>query len=187
MMGAPSPCPEMPSRRYSTCTVSRYSLDDMVVVQVWRSIKRLMRDLDRGRLLRDLRRRRRTLQTERPRQRRQSSNNRVDSLFDSPYRNQKLRPGHVVEPADLHAGMAVRGVVNELAVAKIHAGMGNLGDTRAKEQQVAGLQSLRSTGITPVHAACRSASRGISIPRCRSSICVNPEQSKPKLLTPPHV
>src|ERR1035438_2129454 len=32
-----------------------------------------------------------------------------------------------------------------------------------------------------------SASRGITIPRCLSSICVNPEQSNPWLETPPHV
>src|SRR5436190_21306583 len=33
-MGAPSPCPVMPPRANDVCSVSRYWLDDIVVVQV---------------------------------------------------------------------------------------------------------------------------------------------------------
>ena len=84
--------------------------------------------------------------------------------------------------------MAVRGVVNKFAVAQVHAGMRDLWlRLEPKYRRSPGCRSLRSTAITPLHAACISASRGISMPRCRSSICVNPEQSKPKLLTPPQV
>ena len=60
-------------------------------------------------------------------------------------------------------------------------------DSSRKTKGRRAARSLRSTAITPLHAAWISASRGISMPRCRSSICVNPEQSKPKLLTPPQV
>src|ERR1035437_6979914 len=39
-MGAPSPCPVMPPRVKVVCRVSRYALEDMVVVQVCCKLRR---------------------------------------------------------------------------------------------------------------------------------------------------
>src|SRR5215472_3102929 len=59
-------------------------------------------------------------------------------------------------------------------------------DDDPKNSRSPGCRSFLSTLVTPLHAACKSASRGMLIPRARTSICVNPEQSYPKLDLPPH-
>jgi len=72
-----------------------------------------------------------------------------------------------------------------LSSTKIHACVGDLLGRAAEEEQIAGCKAPRSTGIIPSKEACNRASRGITRPRWRHNTCVNPEQSYPKLDTPP--
>jgi hypothetical protein len=58
----------------------------------------------------------------------------------SPAADQKLRPGLIVEAADLDDRTSVGGVVNKLSVTDIHSGVGNVARAGTKEEQVAGLQ-----------------------------------------------
>src|SRR5258708_8235307 len=57
-----------------------------------------------------------------------------------------MRPRVVVETADLDHWMAVCSVVNELAVADVHAGMRNLVSGGAEKEEVAGLQVFTFDG-----------------------------------------
>ncbi len=57
---------------------------------------------------------------------------------------------------------------------------------RPKNSRSPGCNALFSTVTTPSHRACGPESLGIRTPRRRHSICVNPEQSYPKLDVPPH-
>ena len=90
------------------------------------------------------------------------------------------------EAADLHPGMIVRRVVDELAVADVHAGVRDLLGRLTEEKQITSLKFVAFHRHDACHAACKSASRGITMPRLRTSICVKPEQSNPKLEVPPH-
>jgi hypothetical protein len=73
--------------------------------------------------------------------------------------------------------MAVGGRVDEFSFSDVHGGVSDLVGRRAKEEQVPGPQILTIDSLNSPHAACRSASRGMVMPRLRTSICVKPEQS----------
>ena len=89
--------------------------------------------------------------------------------------------------ANLHHGVFVGGVVNELAVSNVHSGMRDVACGRTEKEQITRLKidALDRQGNQSMQLA-DSASRGMITPRDRISICVNPEQSNPKLEVPPH-
>src|ERR1051326_4449444 len=118
--------------------VSRYGLEDMVVVQVCLKLTRMIsasnlagppvvfaagaRLLVAAVIAAPFRRSRRF------------------TLFDPSRRHEKLGPMLVAEVADLYHWMVVRGGVDELAVADVHACVGNPFRRRSEVQEISGFQ-----------------------------------------------
>src|ERR1039457_2254616 len=163
-MGAPSPWPVIPSRAYATCRVSRYWLDDMVVVQVC-DLGRRVRARDRG--LCEARHRRRGC-----------------SLHEASavHFTLLMATSSLVQRGSFKSSIRTMGVCAVVALM-------NLPPPRytpvwvmclselPKYNKSPGARSFRSTGATPLQSACGWASRGMFTPRRRQSIWANPEQS----------
>ena len=64
-----------------------------------------------------------------------------------------MRPGFVIQAADLYDWVPISAVVDELSIANIHAGVRDLASGRAEKYQVTGLKSF---AINRSHAGpCR--------------------------------
>ena len=63
------------------------------------------------------------------------------------------------------------------------------GDMALPEQKIASpqlLELVRASERAPSARSCMSVSRGQGMPQATSASCTNPEQSRPRLVLPPH-